>query len=80
MEKIINTTGELLDRLSIVNIKIWHLEEKLGEADKNKKFKLAGKIAISIRKNNNIRVALKNEITKRIDKISIDGKINFTRL
>ena len=52
--------GEVIDKLSIVNNKIWHLETALGSAEPIK----AGKIAIEIRQNNKERQHWIREINK----------------
>jgi len=60
--------ADLIDALSIVNNKIWHLEEKVraGEEDKLSLEEI-GRRTLLIRNLNRKRVALKNEINRRFD-------------
>lgn len=76
--------GELIDRLAITNIKIWHLDSKLAELNKSKKKEdkiEAGEIAAITRDANNERVAVREEINLRIEgKTRGTSKIEYTRL
>ena len=74
-------TGELVDRLTIVNIKIWHLEEKIAKAQIDNDFEKIGKLALQIRIINNDRIELKEEINRIVDGTETGSdKLNFTRL
>lgn len=59
------TVGELIDRLTIVNNKIWHLEEDI-KAQPNIPTLVAEK-ALKVRRLNMERSQLKNAITNRIE-------------
>lgn len=52
--------GEVIDKLSIVNNKIWHLETKLGEVGNVER----GQIALEIRQNNRERQHWIRELNK----------------
>lgn len=57
--------GDLIDRLSITNLKIWHLEEQI-RAGKEKELTIEdiGKRALKIRDLNKERIELKNAINE----------------
>ena len=62
------TVGELVDRLVIVNNRIWHLEADIRKGKEGLLgLEEVGRRAIEIREHNAERVALKNELTKRLD-------------
>ena len=65
------TLGELVDRLSITNLKMWHIEEKLQDPSIDMKTK--GKLCEDIVKLNTLR----NKYIEAIDEkfISIKDKI-----
>lgn len=71
--------GELCDRLSIVNLKIWHLETDIrsGKEDKISKVEIADK-ALTIRDFNKERVALKNAINELFGKGFRETKVDHS--
>ena len=56
--------GDLVDRLSIVNLKIWHLESDVRQRKLDSDIKEVGRRAIAIRDQNAERIALKNAINE----------------
>jgi len=64
------TVGELIDKLVIVNLKIWHLEENLNLDNINK-----GKTSKQIIKLNTYRNKLIKSIDAEIDVIGAKGKL-----
>jgi len=73
--------ADLIDRLSIINNKIWHLEEKL-RSGKEETLELdeLGSRAITIRDLNKQRIAIKNEINRRFDKNNYFEEIKVSHL
>ncbi len=69
--------GDLVDRLSIVNLKIWHLENEIRQGGEGK-FTLAeiGRRALLVRDLNKERVAYKNAINKIGERYFNDIKID----
>ncbi len=69
--------GELVDRLSIVNLKIWHLESdiRLGKENKLSKEEIADN-ALAIRDLNKERIELKNAINELFSKGYREVKVN----
>jgi hypothetical protein len=61
------STGELIDRLSICNVKVWKAEEAINSA---KDEKTVAKYAIMVRSVNRERAELREAINERIDKRS----------
>ena len=59
--------GELIDRVSIANIKIWHLEQAISEARDKKRMEEVGKMALQVRELNTDRSELRAEINKRMN-------------
>lgn len=64
--------GDCIDRLSIVNIKMFHLEEKLMQTDNMEE---RGKIATQLRLLNGERSALKNSLNQIAGQKPCDVKI-----
>ena len=59
--------GELIDRISIINVKIWHAEEKFTRAkEENDKENMAN-IAVLTRELNRERASLREEINHCIE-------------
>ena len=59
------TLGELVDRLAIVNLKIWHLEDKIRDSkEKELGLEEVGRRALQIRDYNSERIAVKNAINE----------------
>ena len=56
--------GDLVDRLSIVNQKIWHLESDVRKGLLDNNLEEVGRRAIEIRNQNAERIALKNAINE----------------
>lgn len=59
--------GELIDRISIVNIKMWHLDAKVAEENKKDNHEIAGKLAGMSRELNKERADLREEINMRLE-------------
>lgn len=59
--------GELIDQLSICNIKMWHTDEGISKAEKNGDFADAGRLAVMARQLNAKRADLREEINIRLD-------------
>ena len=72
------TIGELVDRLCIVNARIWHLESDIRKGKEGELgLEEVGRRAIAIREHNAERTALKNELTRRLDPDGfLDTKVN----
>ena len=66
MQQKINKLGDLINKLTIINLKIWFHESKLNEIKsmKNPNLKRVGEVAIAIRNLNNQRIAIKQELNK----------------
>ncbi len=60
------TLGELLDRLSICNLKQWHLEELI--ADENTDIEEVGRLADQVVAINNLRKKIIDSINELFDK------------
>lgn len=61
--------GELIDKLTIINNKIWHLEAEIRNGKEGKLgLEEIGRRALQIRNLNKERIAIKNEINRRFDK------------
>ena len=56
------SVGELIDRISISNIKIWHLEQAISEAKKQGKKIKVSEMALQVRELNRDRSDLREEI------------------
>ncbi len=71
------TLGDLVDRLSIINLKIWHLENDIRNGGEGK-FTLdeIGRRSLIIRDLNKERVAYKNALNKIEEKYYNDIKID----
>lgn len=69
--------GDLIDRLSIINLKIWHLEEQIraGKEGELTKEDICDR-AIKIRTLNNERIALKNAINEDFGEGFEEVKVN----
>lgn len=76
-DKMNVSMGDLIDRLSIVNLKIWHLEEQI-RAGKEQELTIEkiGKNALEIRDLNRERIALKNAINEEFDTGFKEIKVN----
>ena len=61
------STGELIDRLSIVNVKMWHMDEGIAKAIKAGDKLKAGELAGFVRELNADRADLREEINRRVD-------------
>lgn len=76
--------GELFDHLTISNIKIWHLEERISKLSSSKKDKdkiEMGELTRLIRAANKERVAMKEELNLRIEgKTRALNKVEHTKL
>jgi len=64
--------GELVDRLTITNLKQWHLEEKMG--DDNVSLEEKGKITQQINSLNSFRVKLIESIDEYLEDKNEDSK------
>jgi len=61
--------ADLMDKLSIVNNKIWHLEADIRDGKENELgWEEVGRRAVQVRDLNRERIAIKNEINRRFDK------------
>ena len=84
MAKYKISIGELIDRLSIMNIKIWHLDTELSILNKSKKKKdkiRAGELAALTRDANRERTDLREEINLKLEGRSRGtNKIEYTNL
>jgi len=70
------SVGELIDRLAITNIKMWHLDEALAKTDDKVK---KGEYADMVRNLNKERTDLKEEINIRLEGASRgSNKIEYT--
>jgi predicted nucleic acid-binding Zn-ribbon protein len=58
------STGELIDRLSIANIKVWRSEEAMSAAKTDKEI---ARYALMIRAMNKERSEIREEINQRLD-------------
>lgn len=56
------TLGELVDRLSIINVKMWHVDQGISEAEKAGDMDKAGKFACMARNLNRERGDVREEI------------------
>ncbi len=76
--------GELIDRLAITNIKIWHLDAELANLNKSGKDKdkiRAGELAAITRDANSERVSVREEINLRLEgKTRGTTKIEYTKI
>ena len=59
--------GELIDQLSICNIKMWHTDEGISRAEKDGDYENAGKLAVMARQLNAKRADLREEINIRLE-------------
>ena len=59
--------GELIDRISIVNVKMWHLDAGIAEANKKGDNNTAGVLAGLARDQNRERSDLREEINMRLE-------------
>ena len=84
MPKYKISIGELIDRLSIMNIKIWHLDTELSILNKSKKKKdkiKAGELAALTRDANRERTDLREGINAIIEgRTRGTNKIEYTKL
>jgi len=62
-------TGELIDRLCIVNLKMWHADEKMAKAKEAGDKDMVADCAIIARELNADRSDLREEINRRLDGI-----------
>ena len=65
--------GELIDRLSIVNIKQWHFDEAIAKAKEKKDFDKAGRLAMITKDLNKERADLREEINLRLEGKTTSG-------
>ncbi len=76
--------GELIDRLAITNIKMWHLDERISKLNKSgkKEDKIeAGELAGLTRDSNRERADLREELNLRLEGRSRgSNKIEYTKL
>ena len=74
---LVLTLGDLVDRLSIINLKIWHLEHEIRQGGEGK-FTLeeVGRRALLVRDLNKERVAYKTALNKIEEKYYNDIKID----
>lgn len=56
--------GELVDRLSIINVKMWHVDEGIAKAERKNDFQKAGELAVMARGLNKERAKVREEINK----------------
>ena len=56
--------GDLVDKLTIINNKIWHLESDIRKGKLDGDLEETGRRAIQVRELNNERIALKNAINE----------------
>jgi len=78
MNKNIISIGEWIDRLSILNIKIWHTEEMVSEAHRKKDILSVGKLAIKIKTLSKERSDVREEINEYLEGFNRQSKkINF---
>ncbi len=81
MNKNIISVGEWIDRLSILNIKIWHTEEALADAHKKKDILSVGKLAIKIKTLSRERSDTREEINECLEGFSRQSKkMNFMNI
>ena len=74
---LVVTLGDLVDRLSIINLKIWHLENDIRKGGEGRfSLEQVGKIALKVRDLNKERVAYKNALNKIEEKYYNDIKVN----
>ena len=59
--------GEIIDQLSICNIKMWHTDEGISKAEASGDYAQAGKLAVMARQLNAKRADLREEINIRLD-------------
>jgi len=59
--------GEIIDQLSICNIKMWHTDEGISKAEAGGDYAQAGKLAVMARQLNAKRADLREEINMRLD-------------
>ena len=76
--------GELIDRISITNIKMWHLDKRISKLNKSGKQEdkiEAGELAGLTRDSNRERADLREEINLRLEGRSRgSNKIEYTKL
>lgn len=73
--------GELIDRISISNIKIWHLEQAISEAKKIGDKDAIAKMSIQVRELNRDRSDLREEINAVMnDKKLGTNKIEYVNI
>ena len=76
--------GELIDRIAITNIKMWHLDKRISILNKSRKKKdkiEAGELAALTRDANRERADLREEINLRLEGRSRgSNKIEYTKL
>jgi hypothetical protein len=75
------SVGDLIDRLSIVNIKIALLESDLRQGKEGRmSLQEVGERALMVRTLNNERVAVKKALNQLLDSEAFnDVKVNYTR-
>lgn len=56
--------GELIDRLTIINCKMWHMDEGISKAEKENDMVKAGEFAILARALNRERADVREEINR----------------
>lgn len=81
MKRNIISVGEWIDRLSILNIKIWFTEIALADATKAKDLVSVGKLAIKIKTLSKERADVREEINEIIEGFNRGGKkINYLNI
>ena len=68
--------GDLVDRLSIVNQKIWHLESSIRKGKLDNDLLEVGRRAVEIRNLNKERVSIKDAINEYTDYGFKEVKVN----
>jgi len=59
--------GELIDQLSICNIKMWHTDEGISKSEREGDYDQAGRMAVMARQLNAKRADLREEINIRLE-------------
>lgn len=80
-ERFVISIGELIDRISILNVKIWHTEEAVSQAKNDKDMNKVADLALMLRALNRERASLREEINVSIEGASRGStKVNYVDL
>ena len=81
MAKFKLSVGELIDRISIINIKIWHAEEALSAAHVKKEIAKVAELAVLTRTLNKERSILREEINMSLKGVNQGSrKLNYAEI